>query len=309
MKKLIGLVFLISFSAHAEISSISHINYPENNMQTAEVFLSSGRVYEIDSNNSKLLKKLKLAKETRAQVELTIEKGPLAPDALEKIEDVTILEMNLQLQTENILSHLSNLNDEVDPMTNFTPSNVESLSLATKMFHHLINRTKTWSQCFNRAHIWARQLAKDYGVKSQKILIYYTQRYRREVDKKWWFHIAPMISVNGEKYVLDREFTNKPYTALAWEKIFRGKMLAKGVGPKNYQCKLIRNIKEYYDSANTNYEYCNIQYTSMYYWEPNDMEALDAKGIQKTQWVDWEIRAAAKEAFRGWRDVYKTYGL
>src|SRR5690606_17139424 len=203
---------------------------------------------------------------TRAQVEFLVEKGPLSPNVLERVEDIKILDYTLN--TQSVQSVMTSANSEIDPMTNYTPSNVASLDLAKKMFNHLIPKTKAWSQCFNRAHIWARQLAKNYGVKSQKILIYYTKRYRKEVDKKWWFHIAPVVSVNGEKYVLDREFTREPHLALAWEEIFRAKMISKRVGPRGYQCKQIKNIKEYYDAANTNYEYCNIQYTSMYYWEP-----------------------------------------
>ncbi len=56
-----------------------------------------------------------------------------------------------------------------------------------------------------------------------------------------------------------------------------------------------------------NNEYCNIQHTSMFYWEPNDMSRLDKKGVQKTDWVNWELRVASKEAFKKWRKVYDQY--
>lgn len=299
MKLSIVFLLLASMSANAALTSISHISLPENNMENAEVFLSSGRVYEIDATNIELLKKLELAKKTRAQVELNLEAGPINPEVLERVTDIKIMKA--------FASQAMTTNEEVTPMTNYTPSNVDSVQSATRMFNHLNPKTKRWSQCFNRAHIWAKQLYNDFRVNSQKILIYYTKRYREDVDKKWWFHIAPVVSVNGESYVLDREFTTKPHLASDWENIFTAKMRSKRVAPTNYRCKQIKNISEYYNSSNQAYEFCNIQYTSMYYWEPNDMEALEEKGIQKTHWVDWELKSAAKEAFRSWQDVYDRY--
>jgi hypothetical protein len=141
------------------------------------------------------------------------------------------------------------------------------------------------------------------NVKSMKILIYYTKKYRREIDGKWWFHIAPMIDINGQNFVMDREFTNKPITDTQWEKIFTKKMEAKGVF--GYRCKVIKNIKEYYNNYNQQNEYCNIQVTSMYYWEPNDMSKLDKTGVQQTKFENWKLKSAAKEVFFGWRKVYR----
>ena len=126
------------------------------------------------------------------------------------------------------------------------------------------------------------------------------KKYRKEVSKKWWFHIAPMVDVNGEYFVMDREFTRKPITDKNWEQIFTQK-----IGKPSYRCKQIDNIQEYYDDTNTNNEYCNIQHTSMYYWEPNDMSRLDKTGKRKTDWVNWELRVASKEAFKKWRKVFE----
>src|SRR5690606_25888334 len=84
-------LLLASVSANAALTSISHISLPENNMENAEVFLSSGRVYEIDATNIELLKKLKRAKKTRAQVELNLEAGPINPEVLERVTDIKIM--------------------------------------------------------------------------------------------------------------------------------------------------------------------------------------------------------------------------
>lgn len=295
MKTLFGLLLLTSISAQAAITTnVVHIEKPVTNVENAEVFVThEGRVYEIDPANTELLEKLEIAKNENLRVELEVEEGLHFEhsNAIEKILDVELLE-------EEVVEESALLT----PMTNYQPSNVESYEKATEIFKGLITKTKMFSQCFNRAHIWAKQMYDNHNVDSMKILIYYTKKYRKEVSKKWWFHIAPMVDVNGQYYVMDREFTRKPVTDVEWEKIFTKKM-----NNPTYKCKKIDNIKEYYDSNNMNNEFCNIQHTSMYYWEPNDMSRLDKKGVQKTDWVNWELRVAAKEAFKGWRKVYKKY--
>lgn len=292
MKTLILTLSLLSLTAHAAVNT--KISRVENN----EIFAANGRVYEIDTKDLKLIKDLEFAKETGATVNLDLEEG--FPFASEVVERITAVEVE-----EQALEQFGTAEEGLDPMTGYEPSNVSSLEVANEMFSKLKDRSKSFTQCFNRAHIWARQMHKDFGVKSQKILIYYTKKFRAEVDGKWWFHIAPMISVNEEKYVMDREFTNAPTTDVAWEAIFTHKMKVKGVGPADYRCAQIKNISEYYADANP--AYCNIQHTSMYYWEPNDMENLDSKGIQKTQWINWELRIAAKGFLRDWKKVYEKY--
>lgn len=292
MKILFLTLSLLSLTAHATVNT--KISRVENN----EIFAANGRVYEIDGTDLNLIKDLQFAKETGATVNLDLEEGvPFSPEVIERITAVEI--------EEQAIEQFGTPEQGLDPMTGYEPSNVSSLALATEMFAKLKDRTKSFTQCFNRAHIWSRQMHKDFGVKSQKILIYYTQKYRAEVDGKWWFHIAPMINIDAQKYVMDREFTNSPITDAAWEAIFTKKMKAKGIGPADYRCGKIKNISEYYADANP--EYCNIQHTSMYYWEPNDMENLESKGVQKTEWINWELKLAAKGFLRNWKKVYEEY--
>ncbi len=66
-----------------------------------------------------------------------------------------------------------------------------------------------------------RQLHKDFGVKSEKIFIFYTRKYRSyDRSWKWWFHVAPMVRVKGQEVVLDTEFAKGPLTEYDWEKKF-----------------------------------------------------------------------------------------
>lgn len=298
LKKNILLAGLLLVSVKAQAGITTHVAHIEKNVNAdTEIFVNhEGRVFNVDNNRPELLDALEYAKENNLQVELEVEDAMvLHPDTVERIEEVRLLEAPVSVEVPEVA-----LEAELNPMTGYSPSNVESLDKATEVFNSLNNNTKWFSQCFNRAHIWAKEMFNNYNIHSMKILIYYTKRYRREVSKKWWFHIAPMVSVNGDYYVMDREFTRNPVTDTEWEKIFTKKM-----GNTDYRCKKIDNIKEFYDEENTQNEFCNIQHTSMYYWEPNDMSRLDKTGAQKTDWVNWELRVAAKEAFRKWRNVYK----
>ena len=185
-------------------------------------------------------------------------------------------------------------------MSDYEPSNIASFAEANRIFTGLYRRHKWWDQCFNRAHIWAKQMHDHHQVRSMKILIYYTRKYRREISDKWWFHIAPVVSINGELHSMDREFTSRPLPVDEWEQVFTS-----GIPDRNYRCKKIDHISEYYNENNMRNEYCNIQFVSMYYWEPNDMSRLDRSGEEKHRWINREIRAAAREAFRGWRRIYR----
>lgn len=296
MKNLLITALFVVFNVGASITTkVVHI---EPTALNHEIFVThKGRVFEVDPKNTETLSILDQAREKNLKVELEIETGEKfnLDKNIEKILSAVIVEAYTAPKEVSV---------NYTPMDNYSPSNVQSYERATEIFKSLNKKTKRWSQCFNRAHIWSKHMYDDYKVDSMKILIYYTKKYRKEVSKKWWFHIAPMINVQGEYYVMDREFTSKPVTNDEWEKIF-----TKKIKDKTYRCKKIDNIKEYYESNNSVNEFCNIQYTSMYYWEPNDMSRLDKEASAKTQWIDWEIKVASREAFKKWKKVFERRRL
>lgn len=104
----------------------------------------------------------------------------------------------------------------------YSVTNVESVSKAVQIFNKMKTKTTRSSQCYNRAMAWSYDMFKDYGIKHEKVLIYYTNKYRDELDRKWGFHIAPLITVNGEKYAMDREFHKEPFKLNDWVKWFVG---------------------------------------------------------------------------------------
>ena len=292
MKAILGTIILLSLTtaAFAGIKTrILHVDEPEVMGESYEVLVAKNRLaLKVSPNQTLLIEKILKAEELNSVVEL-------------ETEEDTLLSLTVIEEGDDVRDFYPS--DEVHPMMNYTPSNVESLEVAEQMFNYLKKRTKWFTECFNRAHIWSKQMYDRNNVDSMKVFIFYTKKYRREIKGKWWFHVAPMIDINGEYYVMDKEFTQEPARFKNWEHIFTKKMEAKGIN--GYRCSVIRNIKEYYDTYNQNNEYCNILITSMHYWMPLDMSNLDRKGIQQTEWSNRDLRSAAKEVFWGWKQVYK----
>jgi hypothetical protein len=107
----------------------------------------------------------------------------------------------------------------ISPLENFEPTNIENMSQAKSIFKTMKTDTKTRGQCYNRAHAWSYDLYLA-GINSKKILIYYTNKFRKELDNKWGFHIAPMLVVDGEDMVFDREFLKEPVSQNQWQDHF-----------------------------------------------------------------------------------------
>ncbi|MEX0799066.1 MAG: protein-glutamine glutaminase family protein [Bacteriovoracaceae bacterium] len=297
MNLFLSILTFMTFTVYAHagvVTKIFKVEAPENKSENYHVLaLHNGQVFEVDRKNPQLVHKLQRAAQERAAVELELESNlPLKSEyAIEQIVDAVLLPTPV-----NPDSPALGLSEE------FTPTNIKNLAKAKQMFSELLPANKWGDQCFNRAHIWNRQMHKDHRVKSEKIFIFYTRKYRREINGKWWFHTAPMITLQGQKTVMDKEFTNGPLSTADWEKIFNVPMQRDG-----YRCKFIEGISEYYNESNDQSEYCNIQYSSMYYWEPSELEDLEEEGLEKTKWVDWEIRLAAKAIFWSWKSVYQKY--
>lgn len=282
-------ISISSFAVEDISTRILHIDYPEAPTENYEIMIAKDRgIYEISKANVELINLATKALESNASIELSKTET--------EITGIKIVESG-----DDLLDFYPS--EGMHPMSGYTPSDIGSYDLAEELFKSLKKRTKWFTQCFNRAHVWAKQMYNSHNVNSMKILIYYTKKYRREVNGKWWFHIAPMINIKGDYFVMDKEFTRKPVRDFEWEKIFTKKLEEKGI--HGHRCKVIKNIDEFYAEENQKNEYCNIQVTSMYYWEPNDMSRLVKTGIEKTEFINWELRAAAKEVFWSWRKIYK----
>ena len=303
--KLLSLgILLLSFAIFAQETTevkthVIHLEEGLTNRDNTDVLVSwDGRVLEVDPRNMEVLETLKYASEEGLEVKLNIDSGATF-DLLKKKEMIygaTVINDNGGRVKHN--------RKALHPMSGFTPTNVDGLDKAQEIFDSLNAKTRRRSQCFNRAHIWSKDMWDNHRIKSMKIFIFYTKKFREEVSDKWWFHVAPMINVNGKLMVMDREFTKTPKTAEQWEKIFTKKM-------KNpdYRCIKMDNISTYYENNNYYNEFCNIEYSSMYHWGPNDLKRASKTGELQVGWKNWKLKEASKQGFKKWRKVYEARKL
>ena len=167
---------------------------------------------------------------------------------------------------------------------------ISSLNEAKKIFKRLNPNYKRASECTNRAHIWASEEFKKNNLKSMKIFVLFTASYINRVRFKWWFHVAPMLTVNEggkiERRVLDYMFAHRPLTVREWTN-----QLVFSKRP----CLPTTKFSEY--DVNPQTEDCYLMDAPMYDWTPTDLRNQEIQGKYKTEFSQGEIRAAYSEAF------------
>jgi hypothetical protein len=90
-----------------------------------------------------------------------------------------------------------------------------------KIFQNL-NReiVKTGSSiCSNRALMWTYDLKRNHGINAAKIFLFYTEKNGDTGNKKWWYHVSPVINERGQVWVVDGGFpgfVKRPMTINEW---------------------------------------------------------------------------------------------
>lgn len=110
---------------------------------------------------------------------------------------------------------------QISPLDGYKHTDLTSMDEAMRVWdsmkYHSLQRS---SECFNRAHTWAYDMYKDFGIYSRKILIHFSYKYNKELSSKWGYHIAPLLSINGIDYVFDRKYMDRPVTVQEWQEYF-----------------------------------------------------------------------------------------
>lgn len=177
----------------------------------------------------------------------------------------------------------------------FAPSELQSKEDATLIFKDMLNDgDKRRSECFKRAHMWSYDMWSKMGVFSQKIFIFYTQRYFWLEEFDWWFHVAPMVIAGGEELVLDGTFTEKPMPVKEWYDFF--------MKTDKITCPEVSNYQDY-EKSHWN-KLCVVMKVPMYYLSPLDIENRDKRGELKNHWVLPELQDA-RRSFKNWEKVYE----
>jgi len=183
---------------------------------------------------------------------------------------------------------------QYNQLREFAPTGLQSIEAATDIFKTFLNDgDRRRSQCFKRAHMWAFDMWSKIGISSQKIFIFYTQRYIQLEEFEWWFHVAPMVVVKGEEYVLDGTFMSKPITVTEWKDYF--------IKSKKITCPVAANYNEY--SKNQWTKLCYLMKVPMYFFSPLNIEDRDNNNTPRNHWVLEELQDA-RRAFKGYEENY-----
>jgi hypothetical protein len=238
------------------------------------VLLSNGLVTKVNLLDQDLYHRLQESQRSESLVRLTL-------DHERRILDLEELEKNVRSSVPQTISK---------SQQTFTPSVLGSMDHAGRL-HRSARRWKDGeTQCFNRAHVWSHDWWKDKSIFSMKMFVFFTRQYIRKYNFEWWFHVAPYVHVNVDGQIRERmmdiKYSRSPLPVQKWTDIFM-----RNKAP----CRVITMYSDYANFPETGD--CYLYRTSMYYYQPVDMELEEAWGTPKSHWVDWEVKEAYREAF------------
>lgn len=147
------------------------------------------------------------------------------------------------------------------------------------------------SECSDRAFIWAFEGWKKHGYQTEMVYAFFTASYINRNRFKWWFHVAPLITVSEgdkiEKYVIDHQFLDRPAKIREWTDLM--------VFSKR-ECKPTDRFSEY--DVNPQTEDCYLMVDSMYYRIPAYLSDKETKNIYRTEFNAGEVRMSYGLAFK-----------
>ncbi len=278
MKNLIlPIIFFMYFvsQAHALVieSHISEISESQKITEDHLIKLDSGEVVFLDRDDIKNLEELKKSLLNKQKVEISL-------DETHHFISFLALDHKREEQTDTFS----------EQKFSFDPSIVQGLAEATNIFNRMRRNYQSNSQCYNRAHIWDYEEFKRSGLRSQKLFLFFTNRYIRNYRYGWWFHVTPMVQVSEEgaivSRVLDRRYTSVPLTIKNWTDKFIY---------SHRTCPVAVKYSDYVRHQNV--EDCYLIPRSMYFWQPRDIAREERTGSVKNQFISSEVNHAYWEAF------------
>lgn len=145
------------------------------------------------------------------------------------------------------------------------------------------------SQCYNRSHVWAYE-GKQKGTTFQKAFLFFSDSYIERYRFPWWFHNSTYALVNMrgmvEERVMDKTFSPYPLKFKLWTDLFM---------KNKVECAVISKYSDYAGKPGT--DDCFIIKSSIYFWQPKDLDAFERTGVLKSRFIDWEIQYAYKQAY------------
>ena len=173
---------------------------------------------------------------------------------------------------------------------NYIPTNFQSVNDVQKLMDQLKINEKSKSECYQRAHLWAIEMVQMANIQSEKVFLFFSEKYMREYNFHWWFHVAPLVLINNQERVVDPSFFDQPADMQTWVNFFMH---------SHPTCKTVSNYSDYDNHQEE--EYCFLRKLPMYYFEPTEVEARDEKGEVISDWIEGQVSQAYGTLLPWWK--------
>lgn len=282
---LLILSFLISGVANAERFQAKIYDIGVGQAGEAHLIkLTSGQVAFIKNDDEQMMESLQANQRSGdiVEIELDINRNIVSAQSTNFFDDITSnADARNRVLTYKTQKHM--------------PTLLENRGQTQQVFGRLNTGYNKKSQCYNRAHVWAYEEFKRHGLKSDKAFVFFSDQFIRRTNFWWWFHVAPLLTHRDgawlEQRVLDHQFSPRPQRIQEW----LGQWV-KGGRP----CEVVRKYSDYAEGQkNDHASDCYVVKTSMYFWQPRDIDNYEKTGSLKTDFIPAEVEHAYGEAFYG----------
>tara|TARA_Y100000768_G_scaffold389019_2_gene390431 strand:- start:170 stop:1045 length:876 start_codon:yes stop_codon:yes gene_type:complete len=265
---------------------------PLENENFYAVFATDGQVYDVHINDTEVIAAIKDAQKSGLEVEFETSDHTKALDVLaqrSEILGVKLLtsEFKVPVASKNQAKGIKDL--DRDPLMTDYISDIGDSNTLNNVFRAQKTGMRKRSQCYNRAHVWSYEM-RNYSyngrrVQPGKVWLFFTKKYIRAYRYKWWFHVSPYVNSNGVKKVMDRRYMQQPADLRYWTNYFI---------QSQQECRRAKVYTDY--ERNPQLGHCFVIFTSVHYWQPWQIEKNEENGTLQTQWSDYELRIAYRDA-------------
>lgn len=269
-------------AAETVVTRVHDIIEPETAGENVRVLSTAdGRVYEVSPVKSAVVSEVRTAHQTGTALSLVVEDDTI-------LDATTASEKDLENLLGEMPEELKGMEWPVDTLNaSYVPTRFQTEQEVVNIFEGLepIRRN---SQCYQRAMLWTHQMWRARGTRSLKVFLFFTRRYIREYNYKWWFHVTPyVLMADGSERTLDYTFTDNPLSMKDWTDEFMH---------NKANCPTIAHYAEYENHQES--QHCYLRKVPMYYYQPLDIERADTSGVPVTTWQDWTLGHAARARCR-----------
>jgi hypothetical protein len=237
------------------------------------IFLSSGQVVKVIKNDHETLNRLHQALKESAWLIVTLDK------------DRRIIEIKSTSPPIKPMEGMIGLKSLLE----YNPTIISSPTEALTIFNEARIKHKE-SQCYNRAHVWTYEWRAKRNIYTSKFWLFFTRKYIRKYNFEWWFHVAPVLHVqDGGKVwprIADAKYAKSLLKLKHWTDIFMR---------NDAPCPVVNNYSDHANYPESGW--CFVMKSSMYYYQPLDLENLERYGIEKHTWNATEVKQSYNEAF------------